>query len=132
MDQDQSKTGEELAEDQERTPELVRDEIEQTRVELGDTVAALSAKTDVKGQAKQAVTDAKETVTDKVADIKGTVTGKKDEFVASAQEATPDSASDAGQRAAAFARKNSVLLSGLLAVLVSFELGVWLGRRRTR
>jgi hypothetical protein len=132
MDQDQSPKGEELAEEQERTPELVRGEIEQTRAELGDTVAALSAKTDVKGQAKHAVAEAKETVTDKVSDVKGTVTDKKDEFVTSAQEATPESVSDAGQRGAAFARENSVPLSVLAAVLASFGLGLVIGRRRTR
>jgi hypothetical protein len=125
MDQDQSKTGEELA-GEERTPKQVREEIEQTRSDLGDTVAALAEKTDVKAQAKNAVKEAKQTVTGKASDVKESVTGKKDEFVSSAQEATPESASDAGQRAAAFAHANALPL----AVLAALVLGVLIGRRR--
>jgi len=126
MDQDQSETRPELGGDPERTPAQVREEIEQTRIELGDTAAALAEKTDVKAQAKQAVDEAKETVTAKVSDIKKTVTGKKDEFLSSAQEATPDSANDAGQRVSAFAKANSLPL----AVLAALALGVLIGRRR--
>jgi len=124
MDQDQSKAGEKLTEE-ERTPEQVREEIEQTRSELGDTVAALAEKTDVKAQAKNAAEEAKQTVSGKVTDIKESVTGKKDEFISSAQEATPKSAQDAGQRVRAFAKANSLPL----AVLAALGLGVAVGRR---
>ncbi len=127
MDQDQSETGPELTGEPERTPEQVREEIEQTRAELGDTVEALAAKTDVKAQAKHTVEEAKETVTGKVSDIKETVTGKKDEFVSSAQAATPASANDVGQRVSAFAKANS----RPLAVLAALALGVMIGRRRS-
>jgi hypothetical protein len=139
MDQDHGPAGPELAEhqghtpndqghtpdDQPRTPEQVREEIEQTRTELGDTVAALSAKTDVKGQTKHAVHAAKATVTGKAADIKETVTDRKQEFIASAEEATPDSVSDARQRATALAKQNSRALS----VLAAFAVGLLIGRR---
>jgi hypothetical protein len=126
MDQDQSQAGQEL--DPERTPEQVRDEIEQTRVELGDTVAALAEKADVKAQARHAVDEAKETVTSKVSGVKETVAGKKDEFVSSAREATPESAGDAGQRVAALAQENRLAL----AAATAFGLGLLIGRRRTR
>jgi transposase-like protein len=128
MDQDQSEAGQELTGEPERTPEQVREEIEQTRIELGDTVAALAQKTDVKAQAKRAVDEAKETVTGKVSGIRDTVTVKRDEFVSGAQEATPESASEAGQRMAAFARENKLLLS----VLAAFGLGLLVGRLRAR
>jgi Protein of unknown function (DUF3618) len=128
MDQDQSEAGQELDGDQERTPEQVREEIEQTRAELGDTVAALAQKTDVKAQAKHAVGDAKETVSGKISDIRETATAKKDDFVASAQEATPESASEAGQRASTFAKQNRVALIALGA----FGLGLVIGKARAR
>lgn len=124
MDEDQSKAGQELA-GEERTPEQVREEIEQTRSELGDTVAALAEKTDVKAQAKNAAQEAKQTVTGKVTDIKESVTSKKDGYISSAQEATPESAQDAGQRVVAFAKANSLPLAVLGALLV----GVAIGRR---
>lgn len=125
MDQDQSKAGEELT-GEERTPEQVREEIEQTRSELGDTVAALAAKTDVKAQAKKAAEEAKQTVSGKVTDTKESVTGKKDEFISSAQEATPESAQEAGRHVLTFAKENSLPL----AVLAALLLGVLIGRRR--
>jgi len=128
MDQDQSKAGPELADDQERTPEQVREEIEQTRADLGETVASLAEKTDVKSQAKQAVNEAKQTVTGKVTEVKQTVVGRKDVLISSAREATPESASDAGQRAAAVARENQLPL----AAFGAFVLGVLIGKRRAR
>ena len=126
MDQDQSASGPELTEGHERTPEQVRADIEHTRAELGDTVAALAEKTDVKAQARQAVDGAKETVTGKVAEIKETATGKKDDFVSAAQEATPESVGDAGQRAKRFAGENTLALVAIGA----FALG-WLIRSAT-
>lgn len=126
MDQDQSAAGPELTDDSARTPQQVREEIEQTRTELGDTVAALAGKTDVKAQAKQTVDAAKENVTGRVSEIKQNVTDKKDDFVSSAQEATPQSASDAGQRVKAFIAENAVAVAAVSA----FALG-WLIRSRT-
>jgi ElaB/YqjD/DUF883 family membrane-anchored ribosome-binding protein len=126
MDQDQSAAGPELTDDSERTPERVREEIEQTRAELGDTVAALAEKTDVKAQAKQTIDAAKQNVTGRVSEIRQNVTDKKDDFVSSAQEATPESASDAGQRAKAFIGRNAVAV----AAVSGFGLG-WLIRSRT-
>jgi ElaB/YqjD/DUF883 family membrane-anchored ribosome-binding protein len=126
MDQDQSAAGPELTDDSDRTPQQVREEIEQTRTELGDTVAALAEKTDVKAQAKQTVDGAKENVTGRVSEIKQNVTDKKDDFVSTAQEATPESASDAGQRVKAFIVENAVAV----AAVSGFALG-WLISRRT-
>jgi hypothetical protein len=128
MDQEQSKTGQEIAGEQDRTPEYVREEIEQTRAELGDTVASLAEKADLKGQAKQAVNKAKDTVTGKVSDVKDTVVDKKDEFVSSAREATPGTANQAGQRVASVARENPVPL----AALGAFALGFLIGKRSGR
>jgi hypothetical protein len=126
MDQDQSAAGPKLTDDSERTPQRVREDIEQTRAELGDTVAALAEKTDVKAQARQTVEAAKENVTGRVSAIRQNVTDKKDDFVSSAQEATPESASDAGQRAKAFIGRNAVAF----AAVSGFTLG-WLIRSRT-
>jgi ElaB/YqjD/DUF883 family membrane-anchored ribosome-binding protein len=126
MDQDQSAAGPELTDAAERTPEQVGEEIEQTRAELGDTVAALAEKTDVKAQAKQTVDAAKETVTGRVSEIRQNVTDKKDDFVSSAQEATPESASDAGQRVKAFIAENAVAV----VAVSGFALG-WLIKSRT-
>lgn len=126
MDQDQSATGPELTDDSERGPQQVREEIEQTREQLGDTVAALAEKTDVKAQAKQTVDTAKENVTGRVSEIKQNVTDKKDDFVSSAQQATPESASEAGQRAKTFIAENAVAV----AAVSGFALG-WLLRSRT-
>lgn len=127
MDQDQSAAGPELSDVPERTPEQVREEIEQTRAELGDTVAALAEKTDVKAQAKQAVDGAKENVTGRVSEIRQNVTDKKDDFVASAQEATPESVGDAGQRVRAFVGTHSVAV----AAVAGLALG-WLISRASR
>jgi ElaB/YqjD/DUF883 family membrane-anchored ribosome-binding protein len=125
MDENESAAGPGLTNESERTPEQVREEIEQTRADLGDTVAALAAKTDVKAQAKQAVDGTKETVTGRVSEIKQNVTDKKDDFVSSAQEATPDSASDAAQRVKTFIGRNAVALTAVSG----FALG-WLIKSR--
>lgn len=131
MDKDPSTAGKEVtgdddapAADGDRTPEQVREEIEQTRAELGDTVAALAEKTDVKAQAHQAVDDVKASVTGKVSSIQGSVSDRAQTFAASAQEATPDSAKDAGQRAWRLIQANAAPIAVALAV------GVWIGRRR--
>ena len=69
-----------------------------------------------------------ESVSGKVSEIKDTATGKKDEFIASAQQAAPESATDAGTRLLAVARENAAALIAVGA----FGLGVLLGGRRAR
>jgi hypothetical protein len=128
MDDESRQAGQELNEQEDRTPEQVREEIEQTREELGETVEALAAKTDVKAQAKQATDNAKETVGAKVSDLKGTVTGKKDEFVSAAQEATPGSAAEAGQRVQGMATENRHVLVPAAAFAVGLIVGRWSSR----
>jgi hypothetical protein len=128
MDEDQSTTSETVTDETARSADQVRDDIENTRAELGDTVAALAEKTDVKAQAKQSVSEARESVSGKVSDLKDAATGKRDEFIASAQDAAPDSASDAGSRALALARGNATALIAVGA----FGLGMLLGSRRAR
>jgi ElaB/YqjD/DUF883 family membrane-anchored ribosome-binding protein len=125
MDEGQSQAGPELDSAQERTPEQVREEIERTRTELGDTVAALTQKADIKRQTKHAVHEAKTNVTGKVSEAKDTVAGRKDDFVASAREATPDSALDARDRLTALVRDNPLPITAVLA----FAAGVLVGRR---
>ncbi len=128
MDKDQSTGGETMTDETTRTAGQVRDDIEQTRADLGDTVAALAEKTDVKAQAKQTVSEARESVSGKVSEIKDAATDKRDEFIASAQEAAPEAASDAGSRALALAREH---VTALIAV-GAFGLGMLLGSRRAR
>jgi Skp family chaperone for outer membrane proteins len=128
VDQESSPAGQELNDEANRTPEQVRAEIEETREQLGETVAALAEKTDVKGQAKRATEQAKANVTEKVAAFKETAGEKKQEFVASAQEATPESLGDAGTQARGLARENSTVL----IAAATFGLGLIIGRRSGR
>jgi hypothetical protein len=113
---------------QSRTPEDVRAEIEQTRAQLGDTVEALAAKTDVKGQAKRAVNDARATMSDKAGDARQAMSGKTHDALSAAQQATPNSAAEAGNRLARMVQQHraSLIPAGALAV------GVLIGRRRPR
>jgi ElaB/YqjD/DUF883 family membrane-anchored ribosome-binding protein len=110
-----------------KRPERLREEIEHTRAELGDTVAALAEKTDVKGQAQHAAGAARESVAGTFSEIKQKLTGAKGDLVSAAQEATPESAGNAGQCAKAFARENPLPLVAVGA----FALG-WLTGSRTR
>lgn len=128
MDQDESKTGPDLTDDREQTSEQLKDEIKQTRVELGDTVAALAEKADVKAQAKGTVNEAKQTASGKVTEVKKTVTDTKDGFVSSAQEATPQSAADAGRQISAFVAENRLPLT----VIAAFGMGLLIGKRRAQ
>jgi hypothetical protein len=128
MDEGRSQAGEGMNHEQKRSPDDVRAEIEQTRAELGDTVEALVAKTDVKGQAKQAVSDARTTVSDKVAKAMHTVSAKNDEAMTAAQQATPDSAGDAGRRVSRLLQENRVTV----VPAATLVLGVLIGRRRAR
>jgi hypothetical protein len=100
-----------------RSPEEIRRDIEETRTELGDTVEALAAKADVKAQAKA-----------KAEEIKHTAQERRDEFVAKAKAATPDSATGAAQQAAGVARERRVPLGIAAAFLGGFVLGRLTGR----
>jgi uncharacterized protein YjbJ (UPF0337 family) len=51
-----------VEEQESRSPEEIRRDIERTREELGDTVEALGKKTDVKGQAREKVDEIKQRV----------------------------------------------------------------------
>jgi hypothetical protein len=124
MGQEPRQAGQELEGGRDRTPEQVREEIEQTREELGDTVAALAQKTDVKAQAKRAADEARASAAGKVSEIKESVTAKREEFTSSAQQAAPESVSDAGARLSGLARRHRVALT----VVVALGVGVWLGK----
>ena len=131
MDEDQSPPGEGMSSTEQnaatsRSPEEIRAEIEQTRAELGDTVAAFAEKTDVAGQAKRAAQTAKKTAGAKIADVKDSVTSKASDVSHAAQQATPESAADAGRQATTLARQNrtAVIAAG------AFGLGMLIGRRR--
>jgi hypothetical protein len=98
-------------------PEEIRQEIDATREELGDTVAALAAKADVKAQAKQ-----------KVEDTKAAVTGKKDDLLAKAKQASPETASTAAASVSTRARQNPVPTAAAGAFAFGFLAG-WVMRR---
>lgn len=78
------------ATDADRTPEEIEAEIERTREELGETVEALAAKTDVKARAKEKVDETKERLGEKLGGISD-----------QAREASPDSAAQGAEQAAA-------------------------------
>lgn len=90
------------------------------------TPSPLAEKTDVKAQAKQTVDAAKEIVGGRVSEIRQSVTDKKDDLLSSAQEATPQSAGDAGKRVKGFVGENPVAIAAVSA----FALG-WLIRSPT-
>jgi hypothetical protein len=116
VDQDTRAAGPSVDE-QQRTPAQIRADIEQTREEVGDTVEALAAKTDVKARAHDRVEELKHDVRERAGSVK-----------AKAQETTPASAQDGGQKALGVVRANPApfVLGG--AVLVAFLLGRRSGR----
>ena len=129
MDEDQGRGGEAVSgAEEDRTPEQVRAEIAQTREELGDTIEAVIAKADVKAQARQAVSDARANVGATAADVRQSVIDKKDEVTAHAQQSTPDSVGETGQRALALARENRPVL----IAAATFGVGLLIGSRRGR
>jgi hypothetical protein len=101
-----------------KTPEELRQDIEQTREELGDTVEALAEKTDVKAQAK-----------DRIAAVKSTTKEKKDEFIAKAKVATPDSASAGAQQVTATVQRQPVPFTAGAAFAAGALVGWLMGRR---
>jgi ElaB/YqjD/DUF883 family membrane-anchored ribosome-binding protein len=105
-------------EEREKSPEDLREEIEHTRQQLGDTVEALAEKTDVKTQAKQ-----------RVAAVRDTAAHKRDQFVARARDATPDSAGAGAQQVASTVQSKPVPFSAGGAFAAGLLLGWLLGRR---
>lgn len=106
------------AESEPKSPEEIRSEIEQTREELGDTVEALAAKTDVKAQAHDRIAAAKETVTE-----------KKDDFVAKAKGATPESASAGAHQLGSTVQEKPLPFATAGAFAAGLAVGFLLGRR---
>jgi ElaB/YqjD/DUF883 family membrane-anchored ribosome-binding protein len=102
-----------------KSPEELREEITETRQELGDTVEALAAKADVKAQAK-----------DRVSAVKDTARQRKDDFVAKAKDATPDSASAGAQQVASTVQRKPVPFAAAGAFVAGVLVGRLLGRSR--
>ncbi len=103
---------------QQKSPEQLREEIKETREELGDTVEALAEKADVKAQAK-----------DRLSVVKETAQQKKDEFVAKAKDAAPDSASAGAQQVTSTVQRNPMPFTIAGAVAAGVLIG-WLLRRK--
>lgn len=95
-----------------KTPEDLRREIEQTREELGDTVEALGHKTDVKAQARERITA-----------IKDTAQHKRDEAMAKAKSATPESAAAGARQVTSKAQSNPLPFAVAGALAAGFLLG---------
>lgn len=101
-----------------RTPQELRQDIEQTREELGDTVEAMAEKTDVKAQAKE-----------RIAAVKSTAQQKKDELIAKAKAASPDSASAGAQQVASTVQRKPVPFTAGGAFAAGALVGWLMGRR---
>lgn len=111
-----------------RSPEEIERDIEETREDLTDTVAAVAEKADVKAQAKRKVDETKAKAKATVGGTKESAEAKREEFASKAQEATPESAGDAGRRVATLARENPVAVK----VAVAFLAGVVISRILSR
>lgn len=98
--------------------EQIRADIEQTREELGDTVEALAEKTDVKAQAKSRISAAKNTAQD-----------KRDEYVAKAKQATPESATAGAQQLTSTVQDKPLPFAVAVAFVIGLGIGWLLGRR---
>ncbi len=103
---------------EQKTPEELRQDIEQTQEELGDTVEALAEKTDVKAQAK-----------DRISAVKETAQQKKDEFIAKAKVASPDSASAGAQHVVSTVQRKPVPFTAGGAFAAGVLAGWLVGRR---
>jgi ElaB/YqjD/DUF883 family membrane-anchored ribosome-binding protein len=101
-----------------RTPEEIRREIDETREELGDTVEALAAKTDVKAQVKG-----------RVQEIRGDAAQRKDELLAKATDAVPESAGAGAQQVADTVKSKPIPFSAAGAFAAGVALGWLIGRR---
>jgi hypothetical protein len=104
--------------EQQKSAGQLREEIQQTRQDLGDTVEALTEKTDVKAQAK-----------DRLSSVKDTAQKEKDEFVATAREAAPDSATTGAQQLTATVQRKPVPFAAGGAFAAGVVVGWLLGRR---
>jgi ElaB/YqjD/DUF883 family membrane-anchored ribosome-binding protein len=96
-----------------KEPAELQQEIEQTRAELGDTVEALAAKTDVKARARKKVQETKATISDTATEVRS-----------KAEDASPDTVSQAGAQVASVARENPIPV----AAIGAFFAGVLVGR----
>ena len=103
--------------EQSKSPEEIREEIDQTREQLGDTVEALAEKSDAKAQAKQ-----------RLAGVKDNVQQKRDQYVSTAKQSTPDSASAGAHQIAVTIRQKPVPFSAAGAFAVGLVIGRRLGR----
>lgn len=106
------------ADDEQKTPEELRQEIQQTREDFGDTVEALAEKTDVKAQAK-----------DRISAVKDNAQQTKNEFVAKAKQATPDSASAGVQQVTSTVQRKPLPFTAGGAFATGVLIGWLLGRR---
>ena len=101
-----------------QSPEQIRADIEQTREELGDTVEALAEKTDVKAQAKS-----------RISAVKNTAQDKRDEYVAKAKQATPESAAAGAQQLTSTVQDKPLPFAVAVAFVIGLGIGWLLGRR---
>jgi len=125
---------------EERSPEQIQAEIEATREEMGDTVAEVADKADVKKQAKRKASETKAKAAAKKDEVKQKATAQKDAVTGKVKEASPDSAQQAAQQAAAVgqqaaaqatqaARQNPVPTAAIAAFVGGLVIGWTLGHR---
>lgn len=107
---------------EQRSAEEIRRDIERTRAQLGETVAetvaAVSQKADVKAQAQA-----------KVSDVRQGAQARKDQLLAKARGATPESAAAGAQHVAGTAKRNPVPLAVAGALAAGVLIGWMIGRR---
>lgn len=101
-----------------KSPEEIRAEIEQTREELGDTVEALAAKTDVKARAQDRVEQAKQSATQ-----------LKDDVMAKAKQATPESAGAGAAQISGTVQERPLPFATAGAFAAGLLIGWLIGRR---
>ena len=117
MTDDETQDSVEATAGEAKSPEQIQVDIEQTREELGDTVEALAEKTDVKAQAKS-----------RISAVKNTAQDKRDEYVAKAKQATPESATAGAQQLTSTVR-DKPLPFAVGAFVIGLGIGWLLGRR---
>ena len=118
MTDDETQDGAEATAGEAKSPEQIRADIEQTREERGDTVQALAEKTDVKAQAKG-----------RISAVKNTAQDKRDEYVAKAKQATPESATAGAQQLTSTVQDKPLPFAVGAAFVTGLGIGWLLGRR---